>query len=81
MFSRTCLCSNKQASEADLGSPQQSDGGTLKHQKDSGYAIEKFLLAETSIGGQQVHQVRHFMHYFQTDHKETVASSSLRQQL
>jgi hypothetical protein len=37
-----------------MGIPLQSGGRTLQRQKDSGNATETFLLAETSIGGQQV---------------------------
>jgi hypothetical protein len=38
MSSRPYLCSIKRASEADLGSPLQSGGRTLRHRKDSGDA-------------------------------------------
>jgi hypothetical protein len=62
------MCSIKRASEADLGSPLQSSGKTLWHRKDSGDAIETFLLAETSTGGQEVYQVMHCLRYFQNDH-------------
>jgi hypothetical protein len=50
------LCSIKRASEADLGSPLQLGGRTLRRRKDSGNVATTFLLAETSTGGQQVYQ-------------------------
>jgi hypothetical protein len=58
----------KRVSEDDLGIPLQLGGRTLQHRKDSGNDAETFLLAETSIGGQQVYQVLHCLHYFQTEH-------------
>jgi hypothetical protein len=48
------LHSIKQVSEAYLGIPLQSGGRTLRRRNNSGDAIETFLLAETSTGGQQV---------------------------
>jgi hypothetical protein len=68
MLSGPYLCSIKRASEADMGSPLQSGGRTIHHRKDSGEAIETFLLAETSTGGRQVYQVLHCLCYFQTNH-------------
>jgi hypothetical protein len=62
------LCSIKGASEDDLGIPLQSSGRTFQHRKDSGDATETFILVETSIGGQQVYQVLHCLHYCQTNH-------------
>jgi hypothetical protein len=57
------LCSIKRVSKADLGSPLQSGGRTLRRRKDSGDATETFLLVETSTGGQQVYQVLHCLRY------------------
>jgi hypothetical protein len=62
------LCSIKRASEADLGSSLQSGGRTLRHRKDSGSVATTFLLVETSTGCQQVYQVLHCLHHFQTNH-------------
>jgi hypothetical protein len=45
----------KRAREADLGSSLQLGGKTLWHQKDSGNAVETFLLAETSTRCRQVY--------------------------
>ena len=58
----------KQVSEVDLGRPLHSRGWTLQRQKYSGDATKTFLLAETLTGGQQVYQVLHCLHYFQTGH-------------
>jgi hypothetical protein len=49
--SRPYLSSIKRASEADLGSPLQSGGRKLRHQKYSGDATKTFLLDETLTGG------------------------------
>jgi hypothetical protein len=57
------LCSIKRASEDDLGSPLQSGGRTLQRKKDSGDAIETFILAKTPTGGQQVYHVLHYLRY------------------
>jgi hypothetical protein len=65
------LHSIKRVHEAKLGSSLQLGGKTIWHQKDSGSAVETFILAETSTGCRQVYQVLHPLHYFQIDHKET----------
>jgi hypothetical protein len=62
------LHSIKRASEADLGSILQSSGRTPRHRKDSGNVAETFLLVETLTRGQQVYQVLHLLHDFQTSH-------------
>jgi hypothetical protein len=56
------------ASEDDLGIPLKSGGRTIGIQKDSGNAIETFILDKTSTGGRQVYQVLHYLCYCQTNH-------------
>jgi hypothetical protein len=42
--------------------------GHFARRKDSGDAIETFLLVETLTEGQQVYRVLHCLRYFQTEH-------------
>jgi hypothetical protein len=66
----TPLCSFKRACQDDLGSALQSGHWAFRGRENGGSTAEVFLLAESSTGCREVHQILHCLHHFQTDHQE-----------
>ena len=66
----THLCSFKRACQDDLGCALQSGRWTFQGRENSGSTAEVFLLAEPSIGHQEVHLILHFLRHCQTIHQE-----------
>ena len=66
----TPLCSFKRACQDYLGSTLQSGRWEFRGQENSGITAEVFLLAEPSIGRQEVHSILHCLRHCQTIHQE-----------